>query len=409
MDARTYHIRLDRSSGLPEVVAGLEGQGLRPVFKAVRDDLVQKLECLGFSAPRGMVGSDEIELLVVEHGSGAVALRLDPANRLLLPILGRDLDLLLSSQDPESVETRIQAAGYELLPHSLAEARSADRLRSDLGELSPNGKRLADANYRAAARSLYDDELRASVAAVSAAFRSLSVPETALVQIDVFSEGAAKLSKLLAAEGALSRNFSIQCKDCGQKFSDFPLEASAESSLVQSTGKCPNCGAARLEVVPTFALTVTFASAIQQGLWLESLASDVAEENTDLVWTGQMVGSKEIDVLAVLADKTVLIECKDTSFGQTELAMTALKAAQIQPDLIIVISTRDVHHNVRQDIDKLGRDLRVISEPTAPGIRSQLSEMLEGLKQEQFTNWLAAVRPSGLLGDLSLPTSGLLI
>jgi len=188
---------------------------------------------------------------------------------------------------------------------------------------------------------------------------------------------------------------------------EFADENHAREALAASSGKCLGC-AENLEIVQTFRLSGTFAAGVLQGLWLESLATDVMAKRTDLVWSGQMIGTKEIDVLGILGGKTILVECKDTSFGQTDLAVIALKADQVRPDFVIVISTRDIHANVQDDIDKLAsRGFKVISESASGTIAERLGDLLDDLIRTEFQTWLGATTTGSDLASQLIREMGL--
>jgi hypothetical protein len=159
-------------------------------------------------------------------------------------------------------------------------------------------------------------------------------------------------------------------------------------------GECAACGATALKTVEAYSVAEPFFRGVRQGLWLESLASDVLQSRTDTVWTGQMVGTNEIDVMGVTADRTILIECKDTSFGQNDLYVTAIKAGQVEADEVVVVSTRELHQNVMSQIQKIGRDsgvreFSVVTETTASAIEQELTRVLDGFRRQQLADWIS--------------------
>jgi hypothetical protein len=145
-------------------------------------------------------------------------------------------------------------------------------------------------------------------------------------------------------------------------------------------------------VIETYSVLDPFVHGIQQGLWLESLASDVLASRTSAVWAGQMVDLNEIDVLGVVADSTILMECKATSFGQNDAYIALVKAQQLEIDTVVFISTKELHRNVQDSVDKMDRTsrhlrLRTIATPSASKIRRELLKVLDELTGNQLAEW----------------------
>ncbi|MEX2158971.1 MAG: hypothetical protein WEB04_06165 [Dehalococcoidia bacterium] len=390
MNITDCHIRLGATASFESAVVAFANRGFQPVLRNARRTATSDLEGQGFDVPATLMGNDDVEVLVAADGSATIALRICDATYGRLASLGREVDILLMTESDISALRAIvrDTLGENLENHSWKTSRARTTLCEVCGEVSPNGRLLAAPVYRSAARSLYDDKLRMAVSVVAEAFGRLAVTRDTLEQLEAFESDPDLLTLLLSNKDCLTTHFGVRCLDCGGPQMDFEERREAELALAASSGKCSQCGSAKLAVVETLEVADVYLRGVQQGLWLESLASDVLTERTDLVWSGQMVGTKEIDVLGVLGDKIVLVECKDTSFGQTDLAMIGLKADEIRPDLIVVISTRDLHHNVKDDIEKMDKDIRVISEQSAEVIRAKLDELLCAVSAEHVRDFL---------------------
>jgi hypothetical protein len=115
-----------------------------------------------------------------------------------------------------------------------------------------------------------------------------------------------------------------------------------------------------------------------------------------------MVESDEIDVVAVFAEQVVLVECKDTSFGQNDLYVTSVKAQNVGADVVIILSTRDIHQNVRNAIPRIGkssdereflggvqRDFHLVSDANARAISEELDRILGEISSENMNSWIA--------------------
>jgi hypothetical protein len=270
--------------------------------------------------------------------------------------------------------------------------RIIERLKQRLGDLSPNGKMLADLSLRTHIRRLYDDGVRQRLTPISTTFGDNPAPRSALERLDQ-TEKTIDPIDFINSEFA-SSSFLIFCDSCDiPPYLAFSERAKAEAIIADVGRKCIACGKRKLSVHETFSIREPYVRGLQQGLWLESLASDVLTSRTEAAWTGQMVELNEIDVLGVFMEHTILIECKDTSFGKNDLYITAIKAQQVDADLVIIISTNDVHPNVREGVTKIGgrrerREFEIIADQSAEVIKDKLTAILNALSQGYISRWI---------------------
>jgi hypothetical protein len=234
------------------------------------------------------------------------------------------------------------------------------------------------------------------------AFRDLPVTRAAIGGLDPFNSDPTLLDSLLDAK-VLLRRYAVTCPSCYTGQIAFNSKRKAESTLRSSGDRCLNCLQGRLAVSEVLQVEPLSAAALQQGLWLESLASDTVGELSPLVWTGQMIENIEIDVLCVFAGMTILIECKDTNFGQNDLYVAAAKAEQVGANLVVIISTQPFHQNVVDGVMKIGkdssrRDFRTITCSNASEIGNELRTLLLGRSEHHVRDWLS---DDGSLYDFS--------
>lgn len=134
--------------------------------------------------------------------------------------------------------------------------------------------------------------------------------------------------------------------------------------------------------------------AIKQGLWLESLSSDVMKRFCSKVWTGQFFGVNEVDVVGTLAGYTILVECKDTHYGLNDLYVTGRKALEVNAEITLVITTRHVHKNVLNELPRVKDGipdcemLKVIQEDKSRKIESAFSRILADLDEGYSARWM---------------------
>jgi hypothetical protein len=162
-----------------------------------------------------------------------------------------------------------------------------------------------------------------------------------------------------------------------------------------------------LHVVETFGVKAIYQQVLQQGLWLEALVSDVVESIACRQWAGRILGTDEVDIICIVANRIVMFECKDRSVGQNDLYVAAVKAQSLRADLVAIVSTQPLHANVQEVLTGLnaqrqGNDdkFTAIIGASAWEIKSQLAEFLNSLRNIELNNWLESRgRLSSLVHD----------
>ena len=94
--------------------------------------------------------------------------------------------------------------------------------------------------------------------------------------------------------------------------------------------------------------------------------------------------NNEYDGISIIKDCIVLIECKDTSFGQNDLYTCMIKAEEIKAETIVIITTKEVHPNVKKQIEKFQKTnkkkLYLISSNVVKEIEKDLVNIFEEKK-----------------------------
>jgi hypothetical protein len=138
--------------------------------------------------------------------------------------------------------------------------------------------------------------------------------------------------------------------------------------------------------------------ATSQGLWLEHLVADVCLSSTGDVWVGQMSELFEFDVLAIVDGQLIMFECKDGPLGQNDFLVTFRKAHDLNADVLVLVSTRPLHHNVKRTIrtetarsEEDGVGLAVVCSPWngANDFVTYLCSFIKRLKELTVYHWLA--------------------
>jgi len=390
----TFHATFSNSIDFSDLVTKpCNLSGYEPLIETARRTFRERLVPLGLPAESLGLPENQ-EILFGGDGTSAILIRASYPGTL---IVGEaTLDVLVMSrteQLPDGARIFKDALGILLNPGSSISADKAERLNGILGKPSPHGKMLGSPVYRGAIRRLYNDELRRDLSAIVNAIGDAPVPHKYLSQMEAFKDRGHALNSIIKDDTLVHKQLVIACTNCEIRQIAFSTRSQAENALTHAGSKCLNCTAGTLEIEENYSLTDKHREGIRQGLWLESLASDVVGERALNVWTGQMVENDEVDVLSVYLDKTLLIECTDSTFGQNDLYRTAIKAQTLDVDVVIVITTREIHPNVRSDVDRLGKTMGrsrrylLISQGSCDGIRAELTSELDRTQTEYINSW----------------------
>ncbi len=386
--ATLYHCVPSSKVDIPLIAEGLARVGLRPLFHDARQAIAERLQPWALQSLT-LPGSD-VEVFLSEDSARAVCVRLWQTQRVTSNMV---VDILsLGESDSSLPQSLMDQFPAPLKPHSWLAQLGIDRLTAMAGSLSPNGRILSNNAQRVKIRRLYRDDARAVLSRIISTFGDNPTPRDALQQLEA-SVDDDHLDEVLNDPEFMTKHFVIACNNCGTSHLTFEQAAAAESAVTSSEQRCAQCGEQALEIRETYAPAQPYVRAIKQGLWLEALASDVIGKYAAQSWSGQMLGSIEVDVVAVVDDVTVLVECKDTSFGQNDLYVTAVKAQQVAADLVIVVNTRDVHDNVRMELARIdettpARTFYLLNERTAAAIKSKLEAILRHLTADPAERWL---------------------
>lgn len=281
------------------------------------------------------------------------------------------------------------------------------KLEGVMEELSANGQKLAAPTFQSVLQKLFDLKIREIVRDVYGAYKEALVAAPLLKKSEVLRRYTEVTNKVLSDADLFIRKYKISCKKCEERYSTFPLiplvydsKEAAQVALDSSENqKCGICSEP-LGVEESFSLRDIAWQSVQQGLWLEYLTYSVAEKKAVAAFAGRMVGLHELDVVAVLGEEIILFECKDTSLGHNDLFITAGKAQAIGASKVCMITTRDIHDNVKKTVEELSRPwereftLEQAEEETE--IRSKITNFLENIEKNYIQHIFAQREPWGV-------------
>lgn len=416
MKAATFHLAVADSSNptryIELCVEAFSKLGYESLMRDAETILTSRLGTLGIEDIPSMFSTQSSE--VMYNPSGPTAITIDWHDDEVMRVFGRINRIptrLRANGSSAMVVVRIMSNA--LSDHTVSEIRNAiseasgqdvvngtpqelvviEALKARFGDLSPNGKLLQDPTIRTACRLMADDELRHYVTPLVSAFGQSPSSRDAIAALNVLGENPAALADILSNDKIVSAHFSAFCEECRTSQLALSQRDIAENAVRDAGHRCGSCGKEKLVVQDTYAVTDGISRAVQQGLWLESLADDALRCHSNAVWAGQMARRDELDVIGVVAEQTVLIECKDTNLGSNDVYVTAAKANNIDANLVIMVTTNDVHQNVIESINDIsassdGRRFKLISESASGDIRGAIDVEIKGLVNRSVRNWL---------------------
>jgi hypothetical protein len=234
-----------------------------------------------------------------------------------------------------------------------------------------------------------DDRPRGQIKEIAKTFGNRYVDRAEVVRLPSV-EGNNDTLDSFVRNGMLIEHFQVICPSCKHRYLAYGDKARAESAAKNSDG-CASCDSQQLTTTSILSVPEPYSRTVHHNLWLTQLARDTAQKWTRFVWAGQMVGPSEMDVLAVFADKVILMDCRDGSFGLSDLDQTAGKAARASADVVITISTQELHPNVNdalRDSPSKERTFLSIATTSANQIQQNLNDVFEQMAKSHAKKWL---------------------
>lgn len=283
---------------------------------------------------------------------------------------------------------------------TLREVQLIESLTKRLAD-SIDGKMLKDESIAAVLAEVYDPGVRNSIRSVIQMFDQDAAPKKDI--IDRFGQvmdrkKASTLFRKLLGEGKLfDQRYVLACNICGTTVLEFVSQEEAVHSLgTTSSQKCKICDEGNIQVVEAYSIMeAVYKGVQQQGLWLEKLVYDLVSPLCIFAVVGQVVETFEMDVVGVGYGKTILLECKDTSFGQNDFINLNAKADEIRADVIGIITTQPLHDNVNRFIERAkqraSRTIFIVQgSEDAATISSRVQEEMANIRNEYLRQLLSA-------------------
>ncbi len=277
-----------------------------------------------------------------------------------------------------------------LIAGSYVETQKIAKYEKDLQDLSPHGKMLREDEVLGICQRLVEDTTRAVLGKVVGLFGdqylNVDIIRSSLLKT---REEKTNFQKLSNDPQVMEKRYGFVCKSCEAPSFElsFPSEKSALDTLANSSYKCmtEDCGSTEAVIREIFTVRNKVRKVSENALWLEYMIGDIVRKKARRTWLGVMHENDELDVVAIAFDKSILIECKDTSFGQNDYYSLMAKAAANRADIVLVVTTTPIHANVRAAIEKSKErrrpQVRTIEASESKAVVGELDRFLNELEE----------------------------
>lgn len=342
---------------------------LIPIFESYQSDFNSKIKKFGFSSSKGKI-LEQPYWTIITNGKDIF---------IFFKYVEHGFELNITTDNEQKAEKICQIIlklknvisrqkGYE------ADEELMSSLKKKLGKQGPNGKIINDKKLNSVFLKITSsDQLRLLIKKIADTYNNLPVP---LEQIQKLNVNTSELNELILDSKLITKSYKIICESCKQP-SEFLFQKreDATNSLKKAKFYCPKCSHTKTCIDEYFCLTDK-AIRIIKGIWLEKLCAEEIGKITNNYLAGYMSDQNELDGITVFSRKIVLIECKDTTFGQSDLYIVLAKADDIDAKQILIVTTCLVHDNVKKLIEKYEkqgkREIKIIDGNKVDGIKEEL-------------------------------------
>ena len=370
-----------------------ENVKLRPIIKEKNDEIKKLLSSYGFTFQKLFFSPEGREILVDDKNKTLVCI--NPIS--IHPRYGI-LEVFIAYKNKMMLENIIKIIKKDpsigkLKEGTYIETKKISRYDEELKKLSPHGKILRDENNVNLCKKLYDDKIRKLIRNIISNFEDLPLPlDLIKTEIAKTTEEKKIVEKICNDQDLFEKKYVFVCKKCGYPsfHISFRDKEAAEKLLASSSFNCPNseCDSDEATIKEVFGVKRNVIKILTQGIWLEYMIGEILNKEMRKVWIGVMHDNDELDVVGVGLNKSILVECKDGSFGQNDLYSLMIQAGDIHADVVLIVTTQPVHPNVKATLDKYkekGRRIMKIIEGDSTKIKNELNKFLSNLK-EKFIN-----------------------
>lgn len=309
------------------------------------------------------------------------------------------VEVSLLSKDESEKDAVINALrkatnAQEIILHSFRDQALIEKYDRELSSKGPSGTFLESESNLEICVKLLDPALRGVVKKI-AQFGEQYLPYTYITkELTKDANEQEAIEKTVSDNEITVTRFAIQCKGCRELIPSisFSTEESAENIQENSSFKCQYCNSKETEISKVLSVRESVTRAIEDGIWLKYMAYKLVEPHSEKVWRGVLDTKGELDVVSVANGKSILVECKDASFGQNDLYNLVAKSDRIDPDIVLVVTSTEMDPNVRKSIDRYNKRNQtkiLVLEGDTDKISQESSNLFSGMRQEYVRNIIA--------------------
>jgi hypothetical protein len=159
----------------------------------------------------------------------------------------------------------------------------------------------------------------------------------------------------MARAGMVQREFAVVCTQAPEKpILVFPDKRHLDS-FIRTRARCHNCGEIFTKSNSRFEYEISKlgAQAIDGSLWMSWAVVDQLTGITHRWWIGATTPEgDEFDILAIVGDRLVAFELKDSDFDRGDAFKFFSKCTQIRPRHLVVVCTGKVAEPAKQYLDQ---------------------------------------------------------
>jgi hypothetical protein len=382
-----HHCLVPEKFKIRQIVESLKKSKFKliPLLEVTEESIKKVLNQFSIILARNIIQDKNHEILYTQEFNLLMDLKLneDFPNYIL------EMKIFSNSQESlNSIQSIVkQKFSKRLIDGTYQQKNEIERLNNLLKIVSPNGKLLYDEELLPLYQLINDDKLRLRLKKISSTFG------VAPIHIG-YLKSRLKLSKeeiikLTSDNNLIAKKFHIECQSC-QFPSEFMFETKEkiEGMLKNSSYSCPICKNKKYKIDEVFCLNEKIEKVISLGLWLEKFVDRLIKERSTANWPNRVFEGNEIDNVFLSNNDTVIVECKDTSFGIYDLHTLMIKAEDLNAKYIIIVTTNKIHENVKKQIEKFNekreRQIITIENNNSNVIKTQFNNFI----QNQFNKEL---------------------
>ncbi len=330
--------------------------GLKPVFSSFEKKIKKQFHLFGISFESSIFSGKDIQTEIFSDNKILVLVeKVNKFGGTLLQITFYYKDLNAYLKIFKKIKRFKKLVG--LKEGTFFELTQKEKLDELLEKDSPNGKLIKNIRFKNIFSFLGNSSQRDITKKIA---KKLGQSARSATKDQILGEFDKKkrriVEKILNNTNIFTKSYRLRCKKCNWVSYDLIFENLEDVRAVINKGKFScmkkGCFSDEAEEVEIFAVKADTIRCLG-GTWLEKYVDDILKQKVRYTWPGKMNTDDELDNVFIFAEKTFLVECKDTSFGMSDLYSLMIKAKAISADEILVITTQNVSSNVINKIKEL--------------------------------------------------------